>query len=215
MKEKRFNISEKEIVQFKKRRYVRLMVQNAIKKGDIIRAKTCELCHGNSGGIESHHVDYGKPFDVKWLCSKCHGLAHKKNHYLNPDNNTQTPLPACLDRNDNVSIAVIIPTTTYLALKNNADKENKSISLLVREQIMKKYPIDNGQLEFKFEEKKNDLSQNVRHERIQSLAKDEKHVLPSISTYLQKIRSERDSHFIKLDGFPPIFKRYGRTSTRM
>jgi hypothetical protein len=52
----------------------------AIKSGKLTRLP-CEAC----GEIkaEAHHEDYSKPFDVKWLCRKCHATAHHKAHCAN------------------------------------------------------------------------------------------------------------------------------------
>lgn len=54
----------------------RSLLNYAIKKNKIIRPKKCSNC-GKSGRIIAHHDDYSKPFDVIWLCSKCHVNLHK------------------------------------------------------------------------------------------------------------------------------------------
>ena len=56
---------------------VRCDLNNAIKKGIVVRPEKCEKCskickpHG-------HHFDYSKPLEVLWLCSSCHGKEHRK-----------------------------------------------------------------------------------------------------------------------------------------
>jgi hypothetical protein len=49
----------------------------AIKKGLVVKPAKCGVC-GAGGVIHGHHLDYAKPFDVLWLCSGCHGIAHRK-----------------------------------------------------------------------------------------------------------------------------------------
>lgn len=66
--------------------HVHNMLEYAIRKGRIERKYTCEIC-GYSGtfkdgrsAIQAHHCDYNKPYDVMWLCQKCHHewhVAHK------------------------------------------------------------------------------------------------------------------------------------------
>ena len=49
---------------------------NAIRRGRIIRPLLCSKCE-EAGKIVAHHHDYRKPFDVEWLCTKCHGVVHR------------------------------------------------------------------------------------------------------------------------------------------
>ncbi|MCB1351360.1 MAG: hypothetical protein KDK03_01350 [Rhodobacteraceae bacterium] len=51
-------------------------VKRAIKAGRILRPKACSDC-GCEARLEAHHEDYGRPLDVIWLCSVCHGLRHR------------------------------------------------------------------------------------------------------------------------------------------
>lgn len=55
----------------------RTALGNAIRDGRMERKTVCEQC-GSVNRVEAHHTDYSKPFDVQWLCSKCHGKAHRK-----------------------------------------------------------------------------------------------------------------------------------------
>jgi len=61
------------------------IVEQAIKKGILIKPVFCEKC-GNpqilkngANGIQAHHCDYDKPLEVEWLCKKCHYEWHKIN----------------------------------------------------------------------------------------------------------------------------------------
>lgn len=45
---------------------------HAIARGKIVRPDHCSRC-GKEGRIHAHHKDYGKPFEVEWLCVECHG----------------------------------------------------------------------------------------------------------------------------------------------
>ena len=61
------------------------LLEQAIKKGIVIRRTICETC-GQGGkfkngrtAIQAHHPDYNKPLDVMWLCQKCHHEWHKIN----------------------------------------------------------------------------------------------------------------------------------------
>lgn len=54
-----------------------LQVKRAIARGDIIKPKNCSKC-GIEGVIQAHHPDYSKPLEVMFLCTKCHGIEHRK-----------------------------------------------------------------------------------------------------------------------------------------
>lgn len=47
----------------------------AIRRGDLVRPGACEAC-GETKPVQAHHHDYGKPLDVRWLCSPCHAAEH-------------------------------------------------------------------------------------------------------------------------------------------
>ncbi len=50
----------------------------AVKSGFVIKPILCSECLEYTDDLEAHHHDYTKPFDVKWLCVKCHGKEHRK-----------------------------------------------------------------------------------------------------------------------------------------
>lgn len=45
-------------------------------RGDLIR-QPCEICNATED-VHSHHDDYGKPLEVRWLCRTHHNEYHKK-----------------------------------------------------------------------------------------------------------------------------------------
>lgn len=51
-------------------------LNNAIAAGKISR-QPCARC-GIELGVEGHHEDYTKPFEVIWLCKKHHGERHRE-----------------------------------------------------------------------------------------------------------------------------------------
>jgi hypothetical protein len=50
-------------------------LNNAIRKGEIVRPDACESC-GRECRPHGHHPDYAKPLEVRWLCPSCHKRAH-------------------------------------------------------------------------------------------------------------------------------------------
>jgi len=53
-------------------------VNNAIRDGKLKR-EPCEKC--GAAKAQAHHEDYSKPFDIEWLCRKCHVIHHGKKPY--------------------------------------------------------------------------------------------------------------------------------------
>ena len=51
-------------------------VQNAVKRGRLIRPSVCEECSSQAKYIDAHHDDYSKPLSVRWLCRACHLAWH-------------------------------------------------------------------------------------------------------------------------------------------
>jgi ribosomal protein S27AE len=57
---------------------VQQQVSKAVKEGILKRPEYCPKC-GIKGKIQAHHEDYSKPFEVIWLCMKCHRGIHRKS----------------------------------------------------------------------------------------------------------------------------------------
>lgn len=53
------------------KRKARQKLNDAIKLGKMLRPSACSEC-GREGRVEAHHHDYGLPYDVQWLCRRCH-----------------------------------------------------------------------------------------------------------------------------------------------
>jgi hypothetical protein len=215
MKTLKFTVKEEELINFKRRRYVRSFVARAVASGKLQKKASCELCSERCC-TQAHHTDYGQPLKVVWLCRKCHGLVHTKDHPLNPDNNPQTPLPDSFSRYKRVSVSFTLPIANYIALQREADKMQKPLSSLVRDEALKKYPVDSGQLEFQFTEDQNDQPSQVENERIQSLAKDEVLLPKPKSTLLPKVRGKRNLNLQGVDGgLLKLPSRYGTNTRRV
>lgn len=60
-----------------KKSEARYQLNLAVKRGDIEKPVICEICSMNKF-IHGHHDNYSKPLDVRWLCTECHGLEHRK-----------------------------------------------------------------------------------------------------------------------------------------
>lgn len=50
-------------------------VGNALRDGKLFRPSACKGC-GAAKRLHAHHDDYAKPLEVRWLCVRCHKLAH-------------------------------------------------------------------------------------------------------------------------------------------
>ena len=49
----------------------------AIKNIEIPKNKLCEVCNENLARIR-HHDDYSEPLKIRFVCSECHGIIHRK-----------------------------------------------------------------------------------------------------------------------------------------
>jgi len=49
-----------------------------LKKGIIVKPDFCQECGSNSR-LYMHHNDYSKPYEVVWMCAKCHSHHHNEN----------------------------------------------------------------------------------------------------------------------------------------
>lgn len=58
------------------KRAAQIAAGNAIRDGRIKR-KPCEVC--GEARAQAHHDDYGKPLDVRWLCTTHHAEWHRHN----------------------------------------------------------------------------------------------------------------------------------------
>lgn len=58
--------------------YAHNAVQHAVAKGKITRPDKCDEC-GRGGMIDSHHDDYAKVFEIRWLCRWCHQAWHRQH----------------------------------------------------------------------------------------------------------------------------------------
>lgn len=65
------------------KRAASIILNNAIKRGFIIKPNRCSICKEKTNRINGHHKDYNKPLKVLWVCSSCHKKIHSKNFLTN------------------------------------------------------------------------------------------------------------------------------------
>lgn len=61
----------KSIAKYPERHQARMILNNAVKTGRIIRPSICSRCSAETI-VEAHHTDYTQPLNVVWLCRDCH-----------------------------------------------------------------------------------------------------------------------------------------------
>jgi hypothetical protein len=214
MKTIKSKITERELIDFKKRRYARIKVQNAIKSGKLVRAEKCNLCFENCF-VEAHHVDYGQPYSVMWLCASCHGKAHRKNSKYNPANNPQSPMPFIAEKNQTVTVSFTMPLKNFLALQKKSDNSKTPIAKILRDEIVKKFPVVDEQLDL-FDGVNFDKSHEMQHERIFRMESDKKLLLQSEQPFIPEIRRQGNLHVGQLEGkLLSIFNRHGTDTGTM
>lgn len=210
MDTKYYRLKDREVLNFKRRRYARMLVAKAIKQGTIKRATCCDLCKEQKSEIQAHHVDYGRPLDVLWLCTTCHGLAHRKRHKLNPNNNPQTPMPYAIDANELVPVTIMLPVSNFIHLQQVARHLATPISKIIKKEILELYPIKNNQLELNLGGETNDIAQNAGERRVQSLATNERKLLQQKRARVSKVRSKGNSSMQRMENeLFPVLQRHG------
>jgi ribosomal protein L37AE/L43A len=55
---------------------IRYITRQLIRNGFIVEEYICEEC-GAEGRMNGHHYNYDNPFNIIWLCDKCHLSKHK------------------------------------------------------------------------------------------------------------------------------------------
>jgi hypothetical protein len=55
----------------------RYMTKAAIRSGRLVRPGACDVC-GLACRPDSHHDDYNRPLEIRWLCESCHKKVHRK-----------------------------------------------------------------------------------------------------------------------------------------
>ena len=67
-------------IEHPERKHACAIVNNALRAGRIVKPRKCEVCGDcpRSRALHAHHDDYSKPLEVRWLCSACHGVFHRK-----------------------------------------------------------------------------------------------------------------------------------------
>lgn len=54
--------------------YIAHLAVGAALRHGVIERQPCEQCGASKS--EAHHPDYQQPYDVTWLCRKCHKAVH-------------------------------------------------------------------------------------------------------------------------------------------
>lgn len=191
-----YNVKYDDVLEYKRRKSARLALHRAVYAGKIKKPDCCDLCCQESNTpLEGHHIDYGKPLDVKWLCKQCHGIAHSEGHEWNPDCNEQTGTDAvCLNKDDFIRVNFTIPVDQYLALMMECDEKNISVACRLR-QIL----IENDSLNDTMR-KIDDEPQHEEHPRVQGMEPNETGVSQPKVKPISKPRSKGREHLSGMDG---------------
>ncbi|KKK86227.1 hypothetical protein LCGC14_2765360 [marine sediment metagenome] len=61
------------------KRQAQWLLSNAVRDGRATKPSACKRCgvEPTPRNLHGHHHDYGKPLDVEWICSGCHGKEHR------------------------------------------------------------------------------------------------------------------------------------------
>lgn len=59
------------------RKYCANILHKLMRSG--LKPSPCEVCKSTEN-IEAHHPDYTNPFNIVWLCKRCHAYIHRKKN---------------------------------------------------------------------------------------------------------------------------------------
>lgn len=188
----KYRVNDDECIEFKRKALARRAIAAALKEGKVKRPACCDLCTLEHDKLEAHHVDYGDPLKVYWICKTCHGVVHKKNHPLNPNNNIQTSTPAAWRRDENQIVSFALPFENFVVIKKLADRQKISVPKLLRGLVLREFPVDDDQINFDSEAKRtNDNTQDDQVKRAQDLDKNQDVMLQQECQKLQELRRAR------------------------
>lgn len=196
----KYKVNDDECIEFKRKSIARRDVAKALKEGRLQRPSCCDLCTLEHSKLEAHHVDYGKPLSIYWLCNTCHGVVHKKNHPLNPNNNVQTPGLTHWRRDENQIVSFSIPFENFIVIKKLADEKKFSIPKFLRGLILREFPVDDDEINFDFKVKKiHDDTQNDQIQGAQDLDQNQDALLQQKREKLQELRRARHNNVSRME----------------
>lgn len=197
---KKYKVNDDECIEFKRKAIARRDVAKALKEGRIQRPVCCDLCTLEHSVLEAHHVDYGKPLSIYWLCNTCHGVVHKKNHPLNPNNNVQTSALTHWRRDENQIVSFSLPFENFIVIKRLADEQKVSIPKFLRGMMLREFPVDDDQINFDFKVREiHDDTQNDQIQGTQDLDQNQDALLQQKREKLQELRRTRHCNVPRME----------------
>lgn len=206
----KYVVHSHEVAEHRIKMIARRKVSAALREGVMKRPDCCEICDRRAM-VEGHHVDYGRPLEVRWLCDPCHRRAHHPDHPLNPINNEQTPVEFTEElKNNYVSINLTIPLENYVVLRDSCRRKNDKINAAARSAVIQKYPATDKPIEIQdLEEVHYDDARTKYFARVSSLvANDTKLQKPELSR-VQEQRGQGDTSKSGMERFYSFSTRHG------
>ena len=76
------NLNFKKNPHLRNQKVVNGYLDNAVRDGRKEKPSICSECFRSDLQIQGHHPSYLRPLDVVWLCTRCHGLEHRRLNEL-------------------------------------------------------------------------------------------------------------------------------------
>lgn len=214
MPTKRYTINETDLVDYKRKHLARKTLTQMLKKGEIVRGTCCELCKANDK-TEGHHLDYGKPREVMWLCKPCHGIVHHHDHALNPRNIPQTTTAEVWAHDDYVTVSVKVPVENFILIKKMAERRHSNVSKLVRGCVLKEYAVDEKHIDFTIFERQKHESDSRTSQRVSVLEHDQKRLHEQKSQKIWPLWVQGFDLGERMGRFSDVLYRYGANASQM